>query len=173
MPSHCTQIYFSLKHVCTPPLINHCHWCLWQKGYRRVCDSGSPLLPPLLRNKIIPPIWFTVSQQHTHTHTYNTLLKSQPHPHLWSEAWSQTTAFTSSPCDKIPVWTTVGCDVNVTVLITLGLLLSFGQKLHRVDSIDWGLSVFLRTYYSFPGKCESNYAEHVVYSHFVPFSKIK
>lgn len=57
--------FFSLQHVCTPRLINHCHRCLWQLRHREVRDSGSPLHRRLLaQNKNIPLIWFIVSQQH-------------------------------------------------------------------------------------------------------------
>lgn len=60
-----TLVFFSLQHVCTLHLINHCHRCLWQLRHREVRDSGSPLhLHLLAQNKNIPHIWFIVSQQH-------------------------------------------------------------------------------------------------------------
>lgn len=66
-PSHCTQTHISLWSTFTHPIS-----LITATG---VCDSwdteGSmtvahlSLSPLLLRNKNIPPIWFTVSHQHT------------------------------------------------------------------------------------------------------------
>lgn len=73
--------YSSLKHVCSPRLINHCHWHLWQLEYSGVYDSGSPLhLHLLVWNKNIPLIWFIVSQQHTHRSVDPTVLPWLPPP---------------------------------------------------------------------------------------------